>query len=75
MLTKEEFLKAIQIISANHSTELKINLPTNGFVGDKLGNMEFNLTITKCYASVINNLTGNGYSLSMTPDGLSVDKY
>lgn len=74
-MTKENYLKALEIISQNHSTEIKINLPSNGFVGDKLGNMEFNLTITKCCATVIDNLAGNGYSMYMTSDGLRVEKY
>ena len=73
-MTKEDFLNAIQIISANHSTGLKINVPTNGFVGE-LGNTEFNLTITKCCMSVIGNLIKNGYALFMTEDGLVVDRY
>ncbi len=74
-MTKDNYLKALEIISQNHSTEIKINLPSNGFVGDTLGISEFNLTITRCCASVVDHLIKSGYVLSMTKDGLSVDKY
>lgn len=74
-MTKDNYLKALEIISQSHSTEIKINLPTNGFVGDSLGVSEFNLTITRGCVSVVDRLTKSGYALSMTKDGLSVDKY
>lgn len=70
-----DFLKAVEICSSNHSTGIVINQPKNGFVGD-LGTLNFTLHITKCCASVVNKLIEAGYSLSMTEGvGLSVDKY
>ena len=70
----QEFLKALEIISANHSTELIINKPVNNFVGD-LGTTKFTLQIKNCCASVINKLLAEKYSVSMVDGLLSVDKY
>lgn len=70
-----DFLKAIEILSSNHSTGIVVNQPRNGFVGD-LGSKEFTIHITKCCVSVVNKLIEAGYSLSMTESvGLSVEKY
>lgn len=71
-MTLEQFNNAMAIIAQHHSTEVKINMPKNRFVGN-LGNTEFSLHITKCCASVVNKLTAKGYSLSMDGEnGLSV---
>ena len=65
----ETFLQAIEIISKNHSTKIIINKPKDNFVGG-LGSSEFKIGIIDCCASVINNLTREGFSLSMT-DGIT----
>lgn len=72
-MTSEHFTKAIEIISKHHSSVVKINTPKNGFAGN-LGETEFRLHITQCVPSVVNRLAEAGYMLSMTEDGLLVDK-
>lgn len=73
-MKKEAFLKAIEIISVNHSTQIYINKPNGNFVGS-LGCTEFTIKITNCCASVINNLIKEGYSLSMQDGYTSVRYY
>ena len=63
------FLKAIEIISENLSTQLYINKPYDNF-GGNLGNTEYSIRIKDCCAKVINNLIEAGFSLSMK-DGLT----
>lgn len=72
-MTSEQFTNAIKIISKHHSSVVKINTPKNGFAGN-LGETEFRLHITQCVPSVVNRLVEAGYMLSMTEDGLMVDK-
>ena len=72
-MTSEHFTNAIKIISKRHSSVVKINTPKNGFAGH-LGETEFRLHITQCVPSVVNRLVEAGYMLSMTEDGLMVDK-
>ena len=72
-MTQEQFNAALEVISHHHSTKVSINLPENNFVGP-IGTTKFRLHITKCVPSVINKLIGEGFMLSMTPDGLCVDK-
>lgn len=72
-MTLEQFNGAIQIISAKHSSIVKINTPKNGFVGD-MGSGFFRLHITECVPAVVNDLIAAGFMLSMTADGLMVDK-
>lgn len=77
MLDSKDFIKALEIISKHHSTELAINTPKNNFVGYiyiYMGQTEFRLHIKKCVPSVINNLIHAGYILNMGPEGLEVDK-
>ena len=84
MLDSKDFIKALEIISKYHSTELAINTPKNNFVGyintpknnfvGYMGQTEFRLHIKKCVPSVINNLIHAGYILNMGPEGLEVDK-
>lgn len=69
----EQFNEAIQIVSAHHSSIVKINQPRNSFVGD-LGDKIFRLHLVECVPSVVNKLIAAGFSLCMTPDGLHVDK-
>ena len=73
MLDSKDFIKALEIISKHHSTELAINTPKNNFVGN-MGQTEFRLHIKKCVPAVINNLIKEGFILSMGPEGLEVDK-
>jgi hypothetical protein len=73
-MKKEAFLKAIEIISVNHSTQIYINKPDNNFVGS-LGSSEFSIKITNCCPSVINNLIKEGYLLSMKDGYTSVSYY
>lgn len=73
MLDSKDFIKALEIISKYHSTELAINTPKNNFAG-YMGQTEFRLHIKKCVPSVINNLIHAGYILNMGPEGLGVDK-
>lgn len=72
-MTQQDFTKAIEIVAKHHSTELKINVPQNGYVG-LLGYAQYNLYITRCVPAVTKELMHEGYSLNMTADGLQVDK-
>lgn len=72
-MTLENFNNAILIISGHHSSVVKINTPKNNFVGD-LGDKEFCLHISKCVPSVVNKLVDAGFMLSMTDEGLLVEK-
>jgi hypothetical protein len=73
-MTLEQFNEAIQIISVQHSSTVKINSPrTSGFVGD-LGKTYFRLHIINSTPAVIHDLVAAGFSLSMTEDGLLVAK-
>ena len=72
-MNKENFFKALEIISAHHSSEITINQPVNNFVGD-LGSKEWSIHIKKCVPSVINELIQAGYMLDMGEYGLSVSK-
>lgn len=74
MLTQEQFLTAMTIISAYHSTKIVINRPkADGFVDGNSINVK--LEITNCVAGLINKLKENGYSLSLNNGYLSVLKY
>lgn len=72
-MTLEQFNEAIQIVSVHHSSTVRINTPKNNFVGD-MGEKTFRLHITKCVPSVVSALVIKGFHLSMTEDGLMVDK-
>lgn len=72
-MNKETFYKALEIISAHHSSEIIINQPVNHFVGD-LGQKEWTIHIKKCVPSVINKLIADGFMLDMGEFGLSVNK-
>ena len=45
-MTHEQFNKAMAIIAQHHSTEIKINMPKNHFVGD-LGVTKWTIHITR----------------------------
>lgn len=72
-MTQEQFNEAMEIIVHHHSTKVSINLPENHFGGD-VGRSKFRLHITECVPSVVNKLIGAGFMLSMTSEGLEVDK-
>lgn len=72
-MDKNNFYKALDIISSHHSSEIIINQPINNFVGD-LGSSEFTIHIKKCVPSVINKLIQDGFMLDMGEHGLSVTK-
>ena len=73
-MKESQFLKAITILSINHSTKILINKPNNGYVGN-LGSTEFTIDIIDCCASVMNNLIDKGYYLSMKDGLTSVNHY
>lgn len=66
------FTRAIELISEQHSSQISINLPKNGFVGD-LGKTDWTIHINKCSHSVIASLIKEGYILHMGEQGISVD--
>ena len=62
--------KAIQIIALSNQPKISFNVPVN----DSFSNVHA-ILIHECNASLINDLVAAGYSLSMTPKGLSVSKF
>lgn len=74
-MKRTDFLLAIEILSANHSTKITINQPIDNFVGE-LGESKYTIHITNCIPSVTNNLIKAGFSLRMTEKyGLEVCKF
>lgn len=68
------FIKALEIISENHSTEISINyVKPNGFVD--VGKSNPTLRIKSCCAGVVNRLHDAGYALSMDNGSLVVEDY
>lgn len=61
---------AIEIISASNSIKVSFNVP----VTDHYSNV-YEILIHESNASVINKLIESGFSLSMSPKGLSVNKH
>ena len=57
-MTREQFNKAMAIIAQHHSTEIKINMPKNHFVGD-LGTTKWTIHITSCCPSVVTKLVSD----------------
>lgn len=72
-MDKNNFYRALDIISSHHSSVIVINQPINNFVGD-LGTSKFTIHIKKCVPSVINKLIQDGYILDMGESGLSFNK-
>jgi len=70
-MSEQNFFLAITLCRRYHTTEIVINhTPANGVV--KLDN---SILIKRCCASLTEDLIENGFSLSMTEYGLSVDKF
>lgn len=68
---KKEFKdKAIAILSKSNSIKVSFNVP----VKNNYSNV-YEILIHESNASVINELIAEGFSLSMNPKGLSVNKY
>ena len=69
-MTTEQKNRAIEIISKSNSVNVRFNVP----IKDSYSNVYENLII-ESNASLISELTSEGYSVSMTKKGLSVNKY
>lgn len=66
----EHFNEAIKIITSNNKIKVSFNTPVN----DNYANV-YHILIHESNAAVITELVQAGFSLSMTPKGLSVNKY
>lgn len=69
-MTREQFNKAMAIIAQHHSTEIKINMPKNHFVGD-LGTTKWTIHITRCCPSVVTKLVSDGFTCQMDGERFS----
>ena len=69
-MNQEHKNKAIAILSKSNSVKVSFNVP----VKDSYNNV-YEILIHESNASVINELIAEGFSLSMNPKGLSVNKY
>lgn len=63
-------LEALKIISTSNNIKVSFNVP----VHDNYSNC-YDILIHESNAIVINNLIKAGFSLAMSPKGLSVNKY
>ena len=70
----ENFLKACQIISENHSNEIFINWVRPGGVVE-VGAKNPTIHIIDCTGSTVDKLKNAGFSLSMDGGKLSVQDY
>lgn len=69
-MTTQQFNEAIQIIAQNNSVKVSFNVPiTDNYTSTH------QILIHESKPSVIDELIKKGYSLSMTPKGLSVNKF
>ena len=66
----EDFVKAVLLIATSNSCKAQFLTP----VTNNYGNV-YAILIQESNAAIINTLIDAGYSLSMTPKGLSVNKY
>ena len=66
----EHFQEAISIITASGTSTVSFNTPIDSHVAHT-----YPILIHKSNATLINRLVKEGFSLSMTDKGLSVDKY
>lgn len=66
----EHFQKALDIITTNNRIKVSFNTPVN----DNYSNV-YDILIHESNGSVITKLVNAGFSLSMTPKGLSVTKF
>ena len=69
-MTTEQKNRAIEIISKSNSVNVKFNVP----VTDNYSNV-YEILILESNASLISELIKEGYSVSMTKKGLSVNNY
>lgn len=69
-MTAEQKNRAIEIISKSNSVNVRFNVP----IKDSYSNV-YEILIIESNASLISELTSEGYSVSMTKKGLSVNKY
>lgn len=69
-MNQEHKNKVIAILSKSNSVKVSFNVP----VTDSYNNV-YEILIHESNASVINELIVEGFSLSMNPKGLSVNKY
>lgn len=69
-MTAEQKNRAIEIISKSNSVNVRFNVP----IKDNYSNV-YEILIIESNASLISELTSEGYSVSMTKKGLSVNKY
>ena len=69
-MSNEDFVKAVLLIATSKSCKALFLTP----VTNNYGNV-YAILIQESNAAIINTLIDDGYSLSMTPKGLSVNKY
>lgn len=69
-MEKQHINKAIELISVSNSPKVSFNVP----VRDNYSTVH-DIIIHECNAKLIRELVEEGFSLSMTPKGLSVDNY
>lgn len=65
-----DFTRAVEIITASNRPKVSFNVP----IKDNYASV-YPILIHESNASLINMLIAAGFSLSMTPKGLSVNKY
>lgn len=69
-MTTEKRLKAIELISKSNSVKVSFNVP----IDDNYTSV-YQILIHESNASIINELIEEGFSLSMTPKGLTISHY
>lgn len=69
-MTAEQKNRAIEIISKSNSVNVRFNVP----IKDSYSNV-YEILILESNASLISELIKEGYSVSMTKKGLSVNNY
>jgi hypothetical protein len=69
-MSNENFLAAIEILTTNNKIKVSFNTP----VEDHYSNV-YKILIHESNASVITELVAAGFSVAMSPKGLSVNKY
>lgn len=68
---KPEYIAdAVSIITKSNSIKVSFNVPVDNHISHT-----YSILIHESNASVINQLISAGFSLSMTPKGLAVDKF
>jgi hypothetical protein len=69
-MNQESKMEAIAIISKSNSVKVSFNVPVN----DSYSNV-YHILIHESNAKLMGDLISAGFSLSMTPKGLSVNTY